>query len=91
MHVGGGGARVSFFPGAQSPSEREFGWAVGMVKNGQDSTAIEQKIQQAALLRGKKNAERYASLTVQKALAVSRVWPGRENEEQVKLKKFDRL
>lgn len=72
-HHGGGGARVLFSPGAQSPSEREFGWALGMLKAGMPHALIAQKIQQTAHQRGKRNAERYAILTVKKALAITPV------------------
>ncbi len=67
--LGGGGARVSSSQGRDSPSEREFGWVIGMLKAGIATTIVFDKVKTAAEQRGKKSAPQYASLTVKKAEA----------------------
>jgi hypothetical protein len=65
---GGGGACASPHQNHVSNSEREFGWAVGMLRNGTSHQEVLAKVLQAARLRNKRNAESYASMTIKKAV-----------------------
>jgi hypothetical protein len=67
----GGGACVSSSSTGGSPSEDEFGWAVGMLKAGKSPADIQILLENRARRRGKRNPEKYASLTVTKAIAMS--------------------
>lgn len=65
--TGGGGACASSHQGSGSPSEKEFGWTIGMLRAGVKSDSLASRLQQTAKDRGKRNAERYARLTVRRA------------------------
>jgi hypothetical protein len=52
----------------KSASGQEWGWVLGMLKNNMEPNNIEKMLSIAASDRGKKNAAKYASYTVKKAI-----------------------
>lgn len=69
---GGGGACALPREGSEhhSPSEREFGWATGMIRAGRSVNFVQEKLAEISAARGKRNPEQYASLTANKAAKV---------------------
>jgi len=51
-----------------SNSGREWGWVMGMLRNGVNQEIVFQKLKNTAERRGKKNAIKYATYTVNKAM-----------------------
>jgi hypothetical protein len=55
-----------------SKSAKEWGWIMGMLRNGTCKNVVKQKLKNSAERRGKKNSERYATYTVEKAISIIR-------------------
>lgn len=51
-----------------SDSGREWGWVLGMLRNGMGKDQVEKKLIEAAVARKKRNPVRYANYTVNKAI-----------------------
>jgi hypothetical protein len=56
-----------------SPSEADFGWALGMFRSGATYEEVYSAIYENAKSRGKRNPEKYATLTVNKSKNLLRV------------------
>lgn len=52
-----------------SDSGREWGWVLGMLRNGMDKSQVTEKLIEAAMARNKRNAVKYAHYTIRKAVS----------------------
>lgn len=61
----------SVFSSSGNASDNEFGWCVGYLKNGGDQQEAINRLQSQAAARGKRNSQKYAQRTVDKAAAIA--------------------
>jgi len=69
-HKGWGACALKSSTDKKSPSEADFGWAIGMYKSGASYEEVRSAICENAKSRGKRNPENYATLTAKKAGAI---------------------
>ncbi len=69
-HRGRGACALKSSTDQNSPSEADFGWAIGMYKSGASYENVRSAIYESARSRGKRNPESYATLTAKKAGAI---------------------
>lgn len=69
-HRGRGACALKRGADNKSPSETDFGWAIGMYKSGATYEEVRLAICESARSRGKRNPENYATLTAKKAGAI---------------------
>ena len=67
LHRAGGVCVLKGHAGDKSASEKDFGWAIGMFKSGMSYEKVYSNIAKSAKIRGKRNPEKYASLTARKS------------------------
>jgi hypothetical protein len=67
QHMREGGACALKNTNNNSQSERDFGWALGMLRIGKSVDYVQTKLTESSICRNKRNPEKYARLTALKA------------------------